>query len=75
MLVRIMAPDGTLGNIPEEQVEAAVLAGAKVMSKQDLKDMYQSVFMAHTLVTEQKKKVLAKFQPRQSMRQKMRKRK
>lgn len=42
------------------------------MSKNDLKDMYQSIFMTHALVTDTRKKLMAKFQPRQSLRKKMR---
>lgn len=72
MLVKVMAPDGTLGNIPEEHLQEAISVGARVMSKDDLKDMYQSIFMTHALVTDTRKKLMAKFQPRQSLRKKMR---
>ncbi len=56
MNVRILAPTGELGSIPEDQVEAAVAAGAKVMTPADMRALRQSVFMEHTVFDERNRK-------------------
>ena len=47
MNVRVLAPTGELGYIPEEQVEEAVAAGAKVMNSDDMRQLRQEIFMQH----------------------------
>lgn len=64
----MMSPDGTLGDVPEHDVDAAKLAGFRVMTSADLRQMYQNIFMQHSLIQEKEKQALAKFQKRRSMR-------
>lgn len=55
MTVRIMAPDGTLGQVPEEALPAVLEAGGRVMTPEDMREMYQGVFMAHILFKDKNK--------------------
>lgn len=47
MNVRILAPTGEIGYVPEEQVAEAVAAGAKVMTGDDMRQLRQEIFMQH----------------------------
>jgi hypothetical protein len=47
--VRILAPTGELGYVPEEQLLEAIAAGAKVMTPNDMRTLRQEVFMQHGL--------------------------
>ena len=49
MPVRIMAPTGQLGYVPEEKLEEAIAAGARVMTPEDMRVLRQQVFMEHGL--------------------------
>jgi hypothetical protein len=70
----MMSPDGTLGEIPADQVEAAQAEGFRVMTDDDLRDMYQRIFMQHSLIQEKERELARKFAPRQSVRQQFRRR-
>jgi hypothetical protein len=59
--VVMMSPDGTLGNVPAENVEIAKAAGFRVMTPADLKTMYNRIFMEHSLIKHTKKKFEKKF--------------
>jgi hypothetical protein len=52
MNIRVLAPTGKLGYIPEENVEAAVAAGAKVMTPTDMRTLRQEIFMQHEIFKE-----------------------
>lgn len=62
--MRVMAPDGTLGEVPAENVQAAIAAGGRVMTPSDLRNMYHQIFMEHSLFQEKQRKVERQFQPR-----------
>jgi hypothetical protein len=49
MNVRIMAPTGKLGYVPEEKLQDALAAGARVMTSDDMRTLRQQVFMEHGL--------------------------
>ena len=70
--MRMMSPEGSLGEIPDEQVVAAVAQGFRVMTAQDLADMYQRTFMTHMLLKNREEKLKRQFQRRQSLRKQMR---
>jgi hypothetical protein len=44
--MRMMAPDGTLCSIPEENVEAAKQEGFKVMTDADMQRMHNRLFLS-----------------------------
>ena len=69
--MRMMSPDGALGEVPDVGVEAAQAAGFRLMSKQDLADMYQRTFMTHTLIQQKERDLANKFKKRQSLRKQM----
>jgi len=52
MNVRILAPTGDLGYVPEENLAAALEAGAKVMTPDDMRQLRQEVFMQHGIFKE-----------------------
>lgn len=47
--VRIMAPTGELGYVPQENLEEALAAGARVMTPDDMRALRQQVFMEYGL--------------------------
>ncbi len=47
--VRVLAPTGDLGYVPEEHLEEAIAAGAKVMNPDSMRELRQAVFMEHAL--------------------------
>lgn len=55
-MTRIMAPTGVLGYVPEDQLQAALAAGARVMTPEDMRTLRQSVFMEHGLFKDRHKK-------------------
>ena len=55
--VRVLAPTGKLGYVPEENVEAAVNAGAKVMDGDAMRELRQNIFMTHLSFQEKNKPV------------------
>jgi len=69
--MRMMSPDGSLGEVPVEQVDAAQAQGFRVMTDQDLADMYQRTFMTHMLLKDRDEKLKRKFAQRQSLRKQM----
>lgn len=71
----MMSPDGSLGEVPADQVEDAQSAGFRVMTSDDLRSMYQRIFMEHSLIQQKDKELLKKFQPRHSLRRQIRRRK
>jgi hypothetical protein len=70
----MMAPDGTLGEIPADQVQAAQADGFRIMTEADLRNMYQRIFMQHSLIQEKDRQTAKKFQRRGAMRQQLRSR-
>jgi hypothetical protein len=68
----MMSPDGSLGDVPDDQVAAAQAEGFRVMTSDDLRAMYQRIFMQHSLLQEKDRELARKFQPRRSMRAQMR---
>jgi hypothetical protein len=67
----MMSPDGSLGEVPIEQVEVAQALGFRRMSEQDLAAMYQKTFMTHMLLKDRDEKLAKKFARRQSLRKQM----
>jgi hypothetical protein len=51
--VRVLAPTGRLGYVPEESLEEVLAAGAKVMNSDDMRQLRQEVFMQHGIFKEQ----------------------
>ena len=54
--VRVLGTDGNFYRIPQDQVEAAIEAGGKVMGPEEMRIFRQQVFMEHGLFQEQHKK-------------------
>ncbi len=42
----LISPEGTIGQMPEEQVESALQAGFKMMTRGDLQRLYNRLFLA-----------------------------
>lgn len=51
--VRVLAPTGELGYVPEEQLTEALAAGAKLMTPEDMRVLRQEIFMQHGIFREQ----------------------
>jgi len=62
--MRMMAPDGTLCEIPEENVAAAESAGFKAMSDADMQRMYNRLFLAEKFFEKKHPKIKAVRFPR-----------
>lgn len=73
-MIRMMSPDGTLGEIPEENVVSAQADGFRVMTDDDMKLMYNRIFLEHALFQDQRKKALTGMGRRMSRRMQMRSR-
>jgi hypothetical protein len=58
--VRIMAPTGQLGYVPEEKLQEALDAGARVMTPEDMRTLRQQVFMEHAVFKEKHQRPEAK---------------
>lgn len=56
--MRVMAPDGSLGEVPEDQIEAALAAGGRLMTSADLKEMFNRLHLEHSLFKESRKRAL-----------------
>jgi hypothetical protein len=54
--IRVLGTDGNFYRIPEDQVEAAVAAGGRVMGPEEMRTFRQQVFMEHGLFQEKNKK-------------------
>jgi hypothetical protein len=54
--IRVLGTDGSFYRIPEDQVEAAVAAGGRVMGPDEMRVFRQQVFMEHGLFEEKNKK-------------------
>lgn len=52
MNVRILAPTGRIGFIPEENLQAALDAGAKLMTPDEMRILRQEIFMEHSVFKE-----------------------
>ena len=50
--VRVLAPTGEIGYVPEEFLEEAIAAGAKVLTAEEMKQMRQEIFMQHAIFKE-----------------------
>lgn len=50
--VRILAPTGEIGFVPEEQLLEALAAGAKLMTADDMRALRQEIFMQHNVFKE-----------------------
>lgn len=59
-----MAPNGDVGQVPEDQVEAAVAAGGRVMSKADMSKLFNRLFFAQKFFEEKHPKVKSFRLPR-----------
>ncbi len=57
MIRRIMAPTGKLGYVPEENLAAAIEAGARVMGPDEMRVLRQQVFMEHSLFQHERRPV------------------
>jgi hypothetical protein len=53
----MMSPQGTLGMVPDEHVDAAIVAGFRPMTPADMRAMYQASFMEHALFKDKHKPV------------------
>lgn len=51
----MMSPQGTLGIVPDEHVDAAITAGFRPMTPADMRVMYQASFMEHALFKDKHK--------------------
>lgn len=58
--VRMMSPDGTIGEIPDEKVMEAIADGFKVMSNQDMAQLYNRQEIERRFF---EKKFAAKYKP------------
>ncbi len=56
MNIRIMAPTGQLGYVPEAKLDEALAAGARVMTSDDMRTLRQQVFMEHAVFKEKHQK-------------------
>lgn len=45
--VRVLAPTGEIGYVPEEHLLEALAAGAKVLTPDDMRALRQEIFMQH----------------------------
>lgn len=62
--MRMMAPDGTLCDIPEEQVESAEAEGFKIMTDADMQRMFNRLFLAEKFFEQKHPKLKAVRFPR-----------
>lgn len=62
--MRMMAPDGTLCEIPEENVEAAKAEGFEVMTDAHMQRLYNRLFLAEKFFEQKHPKVAALRLPR-----------
>lgn len=58
--VRMMSPDGTIGEIPEDKVQEATLAGFKVLTNADLAHIFNRQELERRFF---EKRFAAKFKP------------
>lgn len=58
--VRMMSPDGTIGEIPEDKVDEAKLAGFKVMTEKDMVQLFNRQEIERRFF---EKKYAAKYKP------------
>lgn len=58
--VRMMSPGGELGMVPEEQVESAIAEGYKVMTTEDMAQLYNRQEIERRFF---EKKFAAKYKP------------
>ena len=50
--VRLLAPTGQIGYVPEEQLAAALEAGAVIVTPQKMREIRQAIFMEHAIFDE-----------------------
>ena len=62
--MRMMAPDGTLCSIPDENVAEAEKAGFKIMTDADLQRMHNRLFLAQKFFEQKNPKVKSYRFPR-----------
>jgi hypothetical protein len=63
-MIRILAPDGSLGMVPEDQAQSAIEAGGRVMTPELMREMRQAVFMEHAIFNDQRKPVKREWKHR-----------
>jgi hypothetical protein len=63
-VIRMMAPDGTLCELPEENVEEAQTEGFIVMTAADLKAMHNRLFFAQKFFEQKVPKMVSVRFPR-----------
>ena len=49
--VRIIAPTGKIGYVPEEKLPEAIAAGATVLTPAKMRELRQAIFMEHAIST------------------------
>lgn len=50
--VRVLAPTGDIGFVPEESLAEAIAAGAKVLTEAEMRQLRQEIFMQHGIFRE-----------------------
>lgn len=65
--IRILAPGGKVGYVPADQLEAALAAGALVLTAEKMKEMRQAIFMEHQLHESKKPKPMPARHKRKSL--------
>lgn len=50
--VRILAPTGDIGYVPEAQLQEAIEAGAVILTAEKMRELRQAVFMEHSVFKE-----------------------
>jgi hypothetical protein len=61
---RMMAPDGTLGQVAEDHMEEAKAAGFKLMSDENMARMHNRLFLAQKFFDEKHPKITNMRLPR-----------
>lgn len=60
----MMAPNGEIGEVPEDQVESAISSGARVMTTDMMKRMYNRLFLAQKFFEQKHPKFTSTRLPR-----------
>jgi hypothetical protein len=50
--VRILTPTGKIAFVPEENLAAALSAGAVVLTREKMRELRQAIFMEHSIFEE-----------------------
>jgi len=65
--VRIIAPTGKIGYVPEEKLPEAIAAGATVLPPAKMRELRQAIFMEHAIFDDKKPKPLPPRHRRKSL--------